>query len=185
MNYKRFYTRLFKPIEKRIGKVDGESLSALIGFDCGGPVTLSTVGYGRAQFVTYVTCELAVREEQCPAECGRYEAMMTCDDEEWAQKILTQIGQISLECVFGHGHSIDVGPVVGRKSRLQGLVVEEFARVTIDKQSYGILYFHGVTRSELKFAMKFGADELLKRLQRAGIYPNTGVHRSESVKTAG
>ena len=67
MDYKRFYKQLFRPIEDRIGLVDEASVTAIIGFDCGGPVTLCTVGRGREQFVTYVTCELSVRDKQTPA----------------------------------------------------------------------------------------------------------------------
>src|SRR5437773_9867029 len=103
MDYQQFYKQLFQPIEERIGHVDEASIMAIIGFDCGGPVTLCTVGYRREQFVTYVTCELAVRDEQQPAEFGRYEVMMTCDDEAWARKILTKIGQMSLDGVFANG----------------------------------------------------------------------------------
>lgn len=94
MDYNRFYKQLFQPIEERIGPIDEATIMAIIGFDCGGPVSLCTVGRGREPFVTYVTCELAVREEQKPAGSGRYEVMMTCDDEDWARKILTKIGQI-------------------------------------------------------------------------------------------
>jgi hypothetical protein len=61
--------------------------------------------------------------------------------------------------------------------------VEEFARVTVDEQPYGILYFHGVTRSELEFAMEYGTDVLLERLRLAGVYPRTSIHRKESVET--
>ena len=184
MDYNRFYKQLFQPIEERIGHVDEASIMAIVGFDCGGPVTLCTVGYGREQFVTYVTCELSVRDEQQPAEFGRYEVMMTCDDEAWARKILTKVGQMSLEAVFEHGHTVDIGQIVGADFPLQGLVVEEFARVAVDGRDYGILRFHGVTRSELEFAMGSGTDELLERLGRAGVYPRTSIHRRESVETA-
>ena len=175
---------MFQPIEERIGPIDAATLMAIIGFDCGGPVNLCTVGYGREPFVTYVTCELAVLETQKPAEFGRYEVMMTCDDEMWARKILTKIGKMSLDGVFGHGHTIDIGQIVGADFPLQGLVVEEFARVTIDGRGYGILRFHGVTRSELAFAMEFGTDQLLERLGSSGIYPHTSIHRRESIETA-
>jgi hypothetical protein len=184
VDYQRFYKQLFQPIEERIGRVDEASIMAIIGFHCGGPVTLCTVGYGREQFVTYVTCELSVRDEQQPAEFGRYEVMMTCDDEAWARKILTKIGQMSLESVFEHGHTVDIGQIVGPDCPLQGLVVEEFASVTVGGRDYGILRFHGVTRSELEFAMESGTNELLERLGRAGVYPRTSIHRRESVKTA-
>ncbi len=184
MDYQRFYQQLFRPIEERIGRVDEATIMALIGFDGGGPVSVCTVGRGREPFVTYVTCELSVRKEQQPAEFGRYEVMMTCDDERWAHRILTKLGQMSLESVFGQGHTIDIFPVVEADCPIQGLVAEEFARVTIDGQPYGILYFHGVTRSELEFARESGADVLLKRLRQAGVYPKTSVHRRDSVEFA-
>jgi hypothetical protein len=182
MDYQRFYKLLFEPIEQRIGQIDETGIMAIIGFDAGGPVGLSTVGRGRERFVTYVTCELSVRPEQKPAEAGRYEVMITCDDQKWAHGILTRLGRMSLESVFDHGHTIDISPVVDGDCPVQGLVVEEFARTTIDGKTYGLLYFHGVTRSELKFAMKSGADELLEKLRRAGIYPRTSIHRKDSIE---
>jgi hypothetical protein len=89
-----------------------------------------------------------------------------------------------LEAVFEHGHTVDIAEIVGADFPLQGLVVEEFARIAIDGRDYGILRFHGVTRSELEFAMVSGTDALLERLVRAGIYPRTSIHRRESVETA-
>ena len=185
MDYNLFYNQLFQPIEERIGHIDEASIAAVIGFDYGGPVTLCTVGYGREQFVTYVTCELAVRDEQLPAEFGRYELMMTCDDEAWARKILTEIGLLSQESVLEHGHTVDIGAIVGADCPLQGLITEEFARVTVDGKGYGILYLHGVTRSELDIAIESGTYEMLERLKRAGIHPSTSIHRSDSFEISG
>jgi hypothetical protein len=184
MDYQRFYKQLFEPIEQRIGHIDEVGIVAIIGFDCGGPVSLSTVGRGHEKFVTYVTCELSVRPEQQPADFGRYEIMMTCDDRKWAHDILTRIGHMSLELAFGGGHTIDISQVVTADCPVQGLVVEEFARVVIDGETYGLLYFHGVTRPELEFAMKSGANDLLERLRRAGVYPRTSIQRRESVPIA-
>lgn len=179
MDYRRFYRELFRPVEDRIGRVDHASLTAIIGFDCGGPITVCTVGRGQGRFVTYLTCELAIREEQQPSAFGRYELMMTCDDEDWAHKILTKLGQMSLETVFGHGHTVDISSVVETDCPVQGLVAEEFARVTIDEKPYGILYFHGITRAELEFGMESGADALLQHLDRSGVYPHTSVRRKD------
>lgn len=184
MDYQRFYKQLFQPIEDRIGRIDEAGITAIIGFDGGGPVSLSTVGRGREQFVTYVTCELSPREEQRPAAFGRYEVMMTCDNERWAHKILTKLGEMSMRGVFGHGHTIDISPVVEAHCPIQGLIAEEFARVTIDDQPYGILYFHGVTRPELKFALETGSNVLLERLRQAGVYPRTSICREASVNVA-
>src|SRR5258707_9911056 len=180
MDYQQFYKRLFRPIEQGIGPLDKAGIMAIIGFDCGGPISLSTVGRERKRrFVTYVTCELAVRKEQHSASFGRYEAMITCDDERWAHLILTKIGQMSLRSAFDHGHTVDISKMVSRKCPLKGLVTEEFARVRIGGQRYGILRVHGVTRSELKVAMESGSDKVLERLKNAGIYPRTSPKRKE------
>ena len=165
--------------------MDEASIMSIVGFDCGGPVTLCTVGCGREDFVTYVTCELSVRDEQPPAVFGRYEIMMTCDNEDWARKILTKIGQMSMESVFQHGHTVDISQIVGRRCPIRGLVVEEFARLLVNGDGYGILRLHGVTSPELKFAMQFGVDPLLQRLKAAQIYPRTSIYRKHSVVTTG
>ena len=93
MDYNRFYKQLFQPIEERIGPVDEATIMAIIGFDCGGPVSLCTVGRARVPFVLMSPCELAVREEQQPAEFGRYECydltcFLTTRPSFWARKIL-------------------------------------------------------------------------------------------------
>jgi hypothetical protein len=180
MNYHQFYETLFTPIEERIGPIDENTILAIIGYGAGGPVNLSTVGYGREPFVTYVTCELAVRGDQRPAECGRFELMMTCDDEAWARNVLTGIGEMSLELVLGHGHSVDIESLVGPDFPLQGLAIEEFARVSVEGSDFGILRLHGLTRPELDFAIEFGVDELIERLKSAHVYPRTSVRRTES-----
>ncbi len=175
MDYKAFYAQLFRPVRERIGPIDEMTIAAIVGFDCGGPVSLATVGYGKEDFVSYITCELAVREQQRPAAFGRYEFMMTCDDEEWARKILTTLGQMSLTSAFGHGHTIEIGAIVSPGCALQGLVLEEFSRATIDGGGYGILRAIGVTRSQLEFAMENGTEPLTERLKLAGLYPLTIV----------
>jgi hypothetical protein len=184
MDHPTFYEQLFQPIVERLGLLDGTGSVADVGFEAGGAVALCTIGEGRGALVTYISCELAVREDQRPADFGRYEVMMTCDDERWAYKILTNLARMSLESELGHGHTIDVGPLVGPKCAVQGLVAEEFARVTIEGQGYGFLYFHGVTRPELEFANEIGADELLERLREAGVYPRTSLHRRKSIEGA-
>ena len=183
MDYERFYRQLFKPIEERIGPLDKSGIMAIIGFDCGGPISLSTIGREkRKKFVAYVTCELACRKEQQPASFGRFEFMMTCDDRDWAHDILTKLGQMSLESAFDHGHTVDISRIVPRSCPLKGLITEEYARVRIGRKSFGIMQVHGITRAELDFARRFGADKLLDALRHARIYPRTSPKRKESVE---
>jgi len=177
MDYKTFYGQLFKPIEDRIGPIDPNTIVAIVGFDCGGPLNFCTVGYGQTAFVTYVSCELAVRKEQQHGRSGPFELMVTCDDERWVRKVLTNIGQMSLESVLEHGHTVDVSAIIDSECKIKGVVLEEFARVRIKWRKHGILRCHGVTMPELEFAMKFGTNELLNEFKRTGVYPNTSIHR--------
>jgi hypothetical protein len=185
MDQNIFYEQLFRPVVERLGPLVGAPLMADLAFEEGGPVALCRISEAHGAFVTYVSCELAACEDQQPAEFGRYEVMMTCDDGRWAWKLLTNLGRMSLESELGHGHTIDVGPMVGPKCAVQGLVAEEFARVTVAGEGYGFLYFHGVTRAELEFANEIGADELLERLRQAGVHPRTSLHRRQSIESVG
>jgi hypothetical protein len=108
MEDRSFYELLFAPIAAEYGAFDSGTLSAIIGFDGGGPVNLHTIGRNSGgDFITYVTCELALREDQVPSEIGRYELLIICDDEAWARKTLTRVGQMTTGDAFGHGHTLD------------------------------------------------------------------------------
>lgn len=178
MDYHAFYAALFRPIEKGIGPIDPNGIFAIMGFDGGGPLNFSTVGAedGR-EFVTYVSCELAVRNEQVPSSQGRFELMCHCNDEGWVRRVLTAIGRMSLEAAFDHGHTVELSKLTVSESSLRGLVIERYAAVIIDDTQYALLRVHGITSEELEFAMSEGSEALFERLKAAGIYPNTDVRR--------
>src|SRR5215831_1103300 len=178
MDNKKFYSKLFAPVEKKIGRIDRESVVSIIGFDYGGPLNFCTVGRDSgAQFVTYISCELAIRDEQLPSGVGRYELMMTCSNENWCRSILSNIGRMTLGEAFSLGHTLDIEAWVGKRARIQGVIFEEFASVRIGRKQFGILSCHGVTRPELKFARENGGAALLLLLKKAGVYPMTDLKR--------
>jgi hypothetical protein len=185
MSYRPFYQRLFAAFEQSIGRIDKDTIVALIGFDAGGPLNFCTIGRDRGdQFVTYLSCELAVRPEQRPSEFGRYELMISCDNEEWARWIVSDIGRMSLETAFGNHHSLDIGPWVPASDPIQGVVFEKACATELDGARYGILRCIGITRKELEFALELGpvgSAILLERLQKAGVYPNTSLQRESAV----
>ncbi|MBI5477247.1 MAG: suppressor of fused domain protein [Deltaproteobacteria bacterium] len=182
MDYHAFYAELFGPVEELVGPIDPMTIVALIGFDAGGPLNLCTVGRdARTPFVTYVTCELAVRDDQATGYMGPYELMMTCDDEDWCRPLLSDIGRMTLEDVFEHGHTLDVGAWVGESSPIQGVVFEEFARLVIEGRPFGILRVTGVTRDELDFATEHSVDKLVQRLKAAGVCPQTSLARPSAL----
>jgi hypothetical protein len=150
---------MFRPLAKAVGPIDRDTIVALIGFDFGGPLNFCTIGAKKKNHVvTYVSCELAVRKEQVPSSRGRFELMCHCDDEKWVRRVLSKIGEMSLEAQFDHLHTIDMSPVVGRKAKLQGIVLERFATTKINSTIFSIVRVHGISRRELKFAMEEGSD---------------------------
>ncbi len=53
MDCNQLYAKLFRPVEEQLGPMDAHTLAAIIGFDLGGPLALSTVGRERRErFVT-------------------------------------------------------------------------------------------------------------------------------------
>jgi len=149
------------------------------------PSLLWTIGRSLGeQFVTFITCELSIREDQVDSEVGKYELMVTCDDAMWARKILTNVGQMSIDVEFGHGHTLDIGPWVADIDPIQALAFERYANCLLGDQPYGILRLHGLTRPELISALETSVDAILARRRAAGIYPRTYVGKpTESIET--
>jgi hypothetical protein len=179
LNVRRFYQRLFAPLEKAYGPIDDDSLVAIIGFDAGGPLNFCTFHRARKNRpTTFVSCELAVRPEQRPSQAGRYELLATSSSEIWVRSILSGMGRMSLEARFDHGHTVDIGAWVKPRAPIQGVVLERACSARIEREPYCILRCIGVTRRELEFAQLRGTDELLGRLRAAKIYPETVLRRS-------
>jgi hypothetical protein len=176
--YESFYGRLFAPLEAILGPVDPETIVAIIGFDVGGPLNFCTIGTHRHErFKTYVSCELAVRPEQLPSSIGRYELLVSCDDEQWVRRNLTSVGHLSMHDTLGPGHTIDFGELVDAGESIQAVVLEEVCAVSIDDQDYGILRCIGITRPELEYARQESVSSLLERLVEANVYPHTDIGR--------
>jgi hypothetical protein len=176
MDYQAFYARLFAPLEARLGPLDPDTLMAIIGFDERGPLNLCTIGRG-GDVVTYVSCELAVREDQVPNASGRYEFLVSGNDEDWIRQVITDTGDMSLRTAFNDGDTLDIGAWVndddGSGASLQGLLFRQEVIVDIDGAPYGVLRAIGITRAEMELARGQGADALVARLQAADVYPHT------------
>jgi hypothetical protein len=181
MDYSHFYHELFSPLEATLGSRDPNTIFAIVGFDCGGPLNFVTFGVNSGQkFVTYVSCELAVRREQRPAAFGRYELLASCDDEHWVRHWLSEIGRMSLLESFDDGHTLDFGENVAQSERIHGVLFEKGYSREIGGESYGILRCVGITRDEIEFARQYGSKSLLARLHEWGVYPNTHTKRSSA-----
>jgi hypothetical protein len=175
---KAFYETLTAPVEAVFGKRDPMTLSAIVGFSAGGPVSLFTFGAkSGAKFVTYLSCELACYEDQKRSSAGPFELLMTCNDEAFARTAMTAVGDVSLAAPLDDGHSIDLGPKLDEASPLQGVVLERFSTTTFGRKPYAVLRAIGVTRAELDYCRKTSVAKLIDRLKGTGVHPNTEVGR--------
>ena len=60
MDYEKFYNELFAPLEEKYGELDEDTITSIVGFSAGGPVSLSKIENKKL----FVTCELAAYPEQ-------------------------------------------------------------------------------------------------------------------------
>jgi hypothetical protein len=166
-----FYDALFAPLVARYGPLDAATLTAIVGFDAGGPISLCTIGRDRhAPLITYVTCELAVRQEQVESEFGRYELLTAAQDEDWAHAILTDVGAMTLETAFGHHDTLDIGPWVDPTDPVQGILFALEYEIQIEGKPYGVLRCVGLKRSELERIVAGDSNAVVAELQRDGRY---------------
>ncbi|MPW30753.1 hypothetical protein F9L16_17345 [Agarivorans sp. B2Z047] len=111
MDYNDYYDIIFAPIEEKYGKLDEETMTSIIGFSMGGPVSMSSINSKRV----YASCELSVYPEQKKSTDGyKFEFLSTgYFNAETCQNIFTALGNLSFNAQLGNGHTIDVSGVVG------------------------------------------------------------------------
>jgi hypothetical protein len=178
VDYDDFYRRLFAPIVAIAGPEDPATLTSIVGFSAGGPVSLSSFrGKSDPGCVTYATCELSQYTEQGTDASPHFELFITTNEEEFASALLTGLGALSLEASLGHHHTVDTSDIVPAESNIAGVVLEEFARVDVDGEPYALLRCIGLTGAELAQVRRRGATHVLGLLTGAGIYPRTPVPR--------
>ena len=138
MDVNAHYDRLFSEIERRYGSFDDETLTGLIGFTGGGPVSLAK----NDKHDLYVTVELSLNSDQTKSSDGlKFELLSVGDfDADTCQKLFTALGTLSLSAKLGHGHIIDVSGVLGEQGPSQ-VRLELFC-----KERMGLLRKYGVYR---------------------------------------
>jgi hypothetical protein len=174
MNAETLYATLFGSLAPTLGPLNSDTLTSIIGFDAGGPLSLCAFAQKDQQCTTYVSCELVFHQ---PLDGPRYELLVTCDDEDWARTVLSEIGKMSLEVTFAAGHTIDIGPLVGEGDTLQGVVFEEATKVRVAGSTVSILRVVGLTRPEMEYVRAKGWSRLKAKLRKAGVYPRTPIGR--------
>jgi hypothetical protein len=136
------YARLFAEVERVFGPASSESLTGIIGFAAGGPVSICRFGHGPV----FVTCELSLSLEQKPSTQGmKFELLSRLQlSESDTQDLLTIIGALSCDAVLGDGHTIDVSAVSPLRD-IRRVRLSLFSSCDIDGERYAIYELHNAT----------------------------------------
>ena len=184
MDAQALYRQLYAPLLAELGPLDAATPHALDPFDPLEELTLSRFERRHERFVTYISSGLALRPEQKRSTLGRFELLVTCDDEGWAREVLTDIARMTFDVRFDGGQTFDLSSWAFETDTLQGVIFEQACKVRIDHEAFGVLRCIGVTRRELAYARGHSSQELLAALRRKGVYPRTD-RRRRSVVEAG
>ena len=129
------YRLLFSNLESDLGEVSLETLTAIVGFSAGGPVSIKRVGSKHA----FVTCELSLYPEQKPSSEGENFELLSRIPVTEAQlhTLLTALGNLSMEATLGHRHTVDVSGVsdAGGTSLVW---LRHYSSAIIDGKPYGV-----------------------------------------------
>ena len=125
---------LFELFRDRFGAFADATLSAIVGFDAGGPVSMFRV----AGTSVFATCELSLYPEQILSSEGlRFELFSTGFEESDARAVLTAIGDLSMGAELGDGHTVDVSSAL-EAERARSVALRLFSRRRIGDADYGV-----------------------------------------------
>jgi hypothetical protein len=100
------YALLFSDLEQKCGPISDASHIGIVGFSAGGPVAMCQVGLDNH----FVTCELSLYPGQkLSSQDLKYELLSRINlSVSDSQKLLTALGNFSMDETLGHSHTIDV-----------------------------------------------------------------------------
>ena len=132
--------------------------------------------------VMYVTAELTGKPDASYAD---YE-LMIChrSPDDWGPEVISRLAPYTQEAYIGAGESMDIDNATPADSRIKAFLFDTYATFTLFGQPNELRLCIGITKPELEFKLRHGAEPLLERLKRHGVYPFTDLDR-ESVPLGG
>ena len=126
----------------------------------------------------YVTAELTGKPDASYAD---YE-LMIChrSDNEWGPNIISRLAPYTQEAYIAAGESMDIYEATPPESEIKAFLFDTYRTFTLFGQDNELRLCIGITKPELEFKMKHGAETLLELLKRHAVYPFTDLDR-ESV----
>lgn len=135
MGARKHYEALFQELERRHGRLDDHTLTAIVGFSAGGPVSLSKLEKKKI----YVTCELSLYPEQKLSEEGlKFELLsLGAFDAGICRALFTALGDLSMHETLGHDHTIDVRDILQSEEQSQ-VRLKLFSNCEIGGENFGV-----------------------------------------------
>jgi hypothetical protein len=129
----------------------------------------------RPSGVAYVTAELTGKPDACYAD---YE-LMICHraPDDWGPNIVSRLAPYTQQAYIGAGESMDIDSATPPESQIKAFVFDTYASFTLFGNENELRLCLGITKPELAFKMEHGAEALLERLKRHGVYPFTDLER--------
>lgn len=136
LDYSDFYKKLLTPLEEEFGKLDTETITALVGFSMGGPVSLSK----QSKSDLYVICELSAYPGQKFSTGGlKFELFSVGHfSEDWCRKVFTGLGNLSMNSQLGNGHTIDISDLVDSSEPIKKIALKFFSWFEYEEKRYGL-----------------------------------------------
>lgn len=136
MDYEKFYNELFSELEEKYGKLDDETISSIVGFSAGSPISLSNIEAEKL----YVTCELSTYPEQKLSSQGlRYEFFSVGEfSEDWCRSVFTALGSLSFDVELGDQHTINISGLIEGAEAVDTVKLRLFSQAIINGDRYGL-----------------------------------------------
>ena len=135
-NYQEFYSLLFGGLVEVHGPLDSETVTSIVGFSVGGPVSLAK---SESQNIV-ATCELAAYPEQVVSSEGlNYELLSIGHFElDWCRSVFTALGALGMEAELGDGHTIDISGIIEKGDRNTEVLLRLFSQMSYGGKNYGV-----------------------------------------------
>ena len=135
MSAKEHYATLYAELVERHGALNDETISSIIGFSGGGPVSMCQIG----QKDIFVTCELSLYPEQISSTDGfRYELLSSGGiGVNACRAIFTALGNLSMDAQLGDRHTVDVSGISGADG-ITTVGLKKFSTSRIGNEMFGM-----------------------------------------------
>lgn len=136
MDYRDFYKKLFSSLEEEFGELDEETITSIIGFSAGGPVSLCK----QSKSHLFITCELSCYPDQKYSTDGlKFELFSVGNfSEKWCRSVFTALGNLSMNAQLGSGHTIDISGVVEPDSVVKKVSLQFYSWLEYEEKRYGL-----------------------------------------------